>query len=367
MGPGGYDKGTDLVNGNSLAAMSLTDADDKRWVPVVQLNAATYSGFHQGAGEMALVELLKVEIPDYGIVLIDEIETSLHPRAQRRLVRDLANLCRQRELQVIITTHSPYVLEELPVQGRTYVMNTTIGRQLVTGVSPYFAMTQMDEERHPEIDLYVEDDRSRILLEELITVHRRELLPRCSLIPYGAASVGQALGIMVSEDRFPRPSLVFLDSDQEPARGCLLLPGDDAPERVVFEGLKAKSWPDVSNRIGRSPSEFLDSVESAMAINDHHEWVRVLADRLIIGSNTIWRAMCSCWSIHCLDKNAGLAVAEEIQSALDGIRTRKDEPITESLEPIEATPPPHPADTIEPASETQAAIESSSTGQRFLF
>jgi predicted ATPase len=178
----------------SHAGYSLTDADNKRWVPVVQLHNNRYSGFHQGAGEITLAELIRDDIPNCSIVLIDEIETSLHPRAQRRLIRDLAEICRQRDLQVIITTHSSYVLDELPNQGRAYVMSTSTGRQLVTGVSPFFAMTQMDEERHPEIDLYMEDDRARILLEELITAHKRELLPRCAMIPYGAASVGTSLG-----------------------------------------------------------------------------------------------------------------------------------------------------------------------------
>ena len=39
-----------------------------------------------------------------GLVLI-EIETSFHPKLQRRLVRDLAELCRERGLQIILTTN----------------------------------------------------------------------------------------------------------------------------------------------------------------------------------------------------------------------------------------------------------------------
>jgi len=34
----------------------------------------------------------------------------------------------------------------------------------------------------------------------------------------------------------------FLDADNAAAPGCVLLPGDDAPERVVFKGLKAGKW-----------------------------------------------------------------------------------------------------------------------------
>jgi len=84
-------------------------------VPVSGYSGNVYSGFHQGAGETVLAELLQVEIQQNSIVLIDEVESSLHPRLQRRLIRDLAELARLLELQIVVTAHSPTVLDELPV------------------------------------------------------------------------------------------------------------------------------------------------------------------------------------------------------------------------------------------------------------
>jgi hypothetical protein len=198
-------------------------------------------------------------------------------------------------------------------------MNTSEGKTLITGVSPDFAMTQMDEEKHPEADIYVEDDRSRIVIEELVIAHKKALLPRCCIIPFGAASVGQALGKMVKQERFPRPSLVFLDGDQEQADGCLLLPGDDAPERVVFEGLERIKWAGVSERIERSHSELVDAAQTAMTLTNHHDWIKSVADRMIIGSNDLWRAMAISWVKDCMDKSDAVKIIERIQSALDGI------------------------------------------------
>lgn len=303
----------------STARFALTDADSKRWVPVLESGEAKYSGFHQGAGETALADLLRTDFPDYGIVLIDELETSLHPRAQRRLVRDLAEICRQKEMQIVFTTHSPYILEELPDEGRLYVMTTTAGKSLITGVSPYFAMTQMDEDRHPEVDLYVEDDVAKIALQELIGEDKKALLPRCDVIPYGAASVGVALGQMISSSRFPRPSLVFLDGDQERAEGCLVLPGDDSPERVVFESLRNASWKDVSARVGRSHSDTADALEYAMTLGNHHDWLRAAADRLIVGGGHLWRGMCNCWAKYTVSSKEVAAIIENIDATLQGL------------------------------------------------
>jgi predicted ATPase len=320
--------------GYEVAGLSLTDADEKRWTPVVTAAGARYSGFHQGAGEAALVELLNTELPKYAIILIDEFETSLHPRSQRRLVRDLANHCRLKELQVIVTTHSPYVLDELPDQGRLYVTSSLSGQKtILTGVSPFFAMTQMDEDRHPEIDIFVEDDRSKILLEEIIIAHKPELLARSAIIQCGAASVGQHLGQMVAADRFPRKSLVVLDGEQEPAVGCLRLPGGDVPERVVFEGLRSLGYPGMNERIApRSVSELIDAAEYAMTNSDHHSWVNLVADRIIIGGNTLWRAMCGSWAAKCLNANDSRSLIEAIENALNNRPFQ--EPRAETVDPL---------------------------------
>jgi hypothetical protein len=71
------------------ARMALSNIDDTREVPVIAEHGNQYSGYHQGSGQIMVSELLNIDLPKYGLVLIDEIESSLHPRAQRRLIRDL--------------------------------------------------------------------------------------------------------------------------------------------------------------------------------------------------------------------------------------------------------------------------------------
>lgn len=70
------------------AKMATADVDPNREVSVLEIDGMQFSGFHQGAGELTVTELLKVDFPPNSLVLIGEIETSLHPRVQRRIVRD---------------------------------------------------------------------------------------------------------------------------------------------------------------------------------------------------------------------------------------------------------------------------------------
>ena len=76
----------------------------------------------------------------------------------------LAELCRERDLQIIVATHSPYILAELPLEARLYLMQGQSGRHVMTGVSPEFAMTKMDEYPNLRCEIYVEDERAKTLL-----------------------------------------------------------------------------------------------------------------------------------------------------------------------------------------------------------
>ena len=279
-----------------IASMALTNFDAKRQVPVIEHKGMRYSGFHGGAGETTMVELLEKDITQDSLVVIDEIETSLHPRSQRRLMRDLADICRAKESQIILSTHSPYVLDELPDEARLYIWEGAHGREIIKGVSPNFAMTKMDLEVHPDCDLYVEDEVAQIMLREIIVAHSADVVQRCLISPFGAASVGKSLGEMVIGKRFPRPTLVFLDGDQPETPGCILLPGGDAPERVVFEALAEHGWEGVAARVGRSHAMLVDFCARAMTFDNHHDWVRLAADDLLLGGLQLWQAMCSIWA-----------------------------------------------------------------------
>jgi predicted ATPase len=332
-----------------LAKMATTSADDKREVPVVAQHGAAYSGYHQGAGETTIAELLQADLPKYSLVLIDEIESSLHPRAQRRLVRDLAARARELELQVVITTHSPYVLEELPFEARACIVEPEPGvREIVYGVSPEFAMTKMDDEHHAECDVYVEDAVAALMLTEILVAADPDLVPRCQIIPFGASSVGKALGQMAVQNRFPRPSCVFLDGDEGEVIGCHNLPGDDAPERAVFESLKASNWPGVADLTGRQFADLADACTRAMALPDHHQWLSFAATALFLSGETLWQAMCAAWATHCLNGEEAKATAQVIEDALIDVGSPAQAP---------AVPPTAKAEPASAPTETSLKAE----------
>ena len=208
------------------------------------------------------------------------------------------------------------MLAELPLEARLYLMHGQSGRHIMTGVSPEFAMTRMDEYPAPECEAYVEDERSKTLLREIIVAHKPGLAERVAITPYGAASVGRALGIMAFQKRFPRATAVFLDGDQTEAPGCHLLPGGDAPERVVFEGLSDKNWGRLHARTGRDFANVADACRRGMALSAHHDWVQTAASKLVLSGDSLWEAMCSEWATTCLSPPEAKKVIEAITDLL---------------------------------------------------
>lgn len=86
---------------------------------------------------------------------------------------------------------------------------------------------------------------------------------------------------MASQKRFTRPTVVFLDGDNGPSAGCVILPGGDAPERVVFEGLRGKKWGEVALRVSRKSAAVSDALARAMTVGDHHSGRHQCSARLI--------------------------------------------------------------------------------------
>lgn len=320
-------------DGASFATVAR--ADGKRPVPILTMGK-DFSGWHQGTGEQTIHEFLKIDPPKTSLVLLDEIECSLHPRVQRKLIRDIANLCRLNDLQVILTTHSRIILEELPEAARVCVMAPPSGgRRVFYGVSPELAMTRLDEpsSSYAEVEVFVEDKRAQVMLREIISCLDADLLQTCSFVQYGPANIGRGLGLMVVENRWPRPVIVFLDGDQDRAPGCYVLPGAAAPEAAVFEGLKSKAWLDLHLRLGCAPHEVVAACEKAMFAPDEHEWLAAASRALRYDEDAMWQQMCALWARDCLRRPQAQEIVDFIKSAKLGDKPPPVLPVSVAARP----------------------------------
>jgi len=304
------------------ARFATTGADAKKTVGVLSRDSLTFSQFHQGAGEDATLDLVaKLQaIPNHSRLVIDEVEASLHPRAQRRLIRFLLWLSRQKRLQIVVSTHSPYVLEELPQDARVMLLPGPAGFNVVYGASAPFALSRLDESVHPELYVYVEDREGEVLCREILAADARgrELLPRIATVAVGPANVVKIMGQLGVSSRLPNRSLAIVDGDMASV-GCIKFPGAAAPERMVFTDLRATNWNQLVARFGVGAGDLHQWLEDAMLEPDHHHWTRLVGDRILKSKSAVWETLASEWCRACLSTADRERFVAEIEGALANV------------------------------------------------
>lgn len=301
------------------ARFATTDINAEKQVGLLEYPFGEISQFHQGAGEDATLDLFMAlqSIPENSLLLIDEVEASLHPRAQRRLIKYLLWLSRKKRLQLILSTHSPYIFDELPREARILLIPSHTGLNVVYGASSEFAMSRLDDETQPALHLFVEDYETAQLLREIIlgSPDAETILPQISINVVGPANVVSFLGRLSSEAKLPYKALGVLDGDQNASPGCIVLPGGDAPEKMVFAGLKALKWNNLDHRFGIGAGTLFDHFNDAMLSPDHHEWCGIIGDKIKQGRKQVWDIFANEWCKQALQ-------ADQRKIILDAIKDR---------------------------------------------
>ncbi len=217
---------------------------------------------------------------------------------------ELIGVATDRRLQLIVSTHSPYVLEQLPAEARIYLQNDRSGRkEVVYGVTPEYALSLMDDERHPELTIYCEDAESEYLVEALINATDPDAYKRVRVVRVGPAGTVRALGQLIADERLPDRAMAVLDADQSPAAGCVVLPGTGSPEQTAFSALSDESWALVAERLAVRPGDLLDAVDDSLRLGDPHTWAGRVAQRLHPGMRTsrVWESVADVWVQAVLD------------------------------------------------------------------
>lgn len=101
------------------------DPKDLLFVSRNDPNNTQYSEFHMSAGERMVLRISKdISTLKNALILIDEIETGLHPFTQQQLMLELQRIALRNELQIIVTSHSPVILDSVPLEARIFLERT---------------------------------------------------------------------------------------------------------------------------------------------------------------------------------------------------------------------------------------------------
>ena len=246
MLPFKYTEVVDLSSGN------------KNLLFAAQESGAAYSELQMAAGERALLRLSKeIAQLDNALVLIDEVEAGLHPWVQQLLMLHLQQLALRNDLQIIVTSHSPVVLDSVPARGRIFLDRDEASGKIVV-CPPYRDIIQnaLYGRSNETLKLLCEDKIAEGILKGVFDY----LLPQ-ERIKWESIHIGRDTGA----SEFPQHAqtlrkfgqlqntVFILDGDQRGSeienriqeaagRGVnisiLFLPGKESPENWLWDRLK---------------------------------------------------------------------------------------------------------------------------------
>jgi len=191
-----------------------------------------------GAGEDMLITLLYVlqSCPAGSLIGVEEVETGLFPEALIRFTEVLQKVMLQKKLQVVMSTHSYYLLDCVPREARILLKNEGGEHLAIPGPTTRLAMGDMSGRNEAEVKIYCEDDIASLIIERSLPAGLRK---RVRVTPVGP------------------------DSTLAPQARSHLLTGDTPTILLIWDGdvtpNQARSWLE-QQKDPRDPQRTLASV-----------------------------------------------------------------------------------------------------------
>jgi len=182
-----------------------------------------------------------------GILLIDELDASLYPAAQMKLVEKLNQKAAELDLQIFFTTHSLEVLAETKKYDGSkiifldksygkivpkYNFNPSELSQKLLVLGP----DTLKEEQHKK-NIYCEDDEAVDFLNNILS---KEIKSQVNIF---STKLGNTFLKELAKKRIPdlKNSIIVLDGDSRVGNisNIVTLPGNKGPDLLIYEMLKS--------------------------------------------------------------------------------------------------------------------------------
>jgi hypothetical protein len=295
-----------------------------------------YTSFNMGTGEDALIGLIaRLEaVPEGSLVVIEELETGLHPAAQRRATQALIEVAWARKLQIIGSTHSHHVLDQLPRQARVLVVRGEDAHRVVLSPSTQFALSEMADSNEYELLVLCEDEFAAGLVQQMLpkTLRRRvsvkscgskselalqaqsylRLIERakCIVLWDGDVSDAEAQGfIRVARTRYPHEGA-------QQRLSWAKLPGRTCPEQWALEVARSSGLAEIRAHFGFDSDDDTRAALDRCGHGDPHSIPHEIAQQVGLPEDSVASGLAVCVARSATAERA--AIVAIVQSVLDG-------------------------------------------------
>ncbi|WP_386694831.1 ATP/GTP-binding protein [Lonepinella sp. MS14435] len=196
---------------------SIAKSKDGKY-KIAEVNGISYPSLFMGAGEHKIIEILNVahNAGDGSLILIDELDLTLHTFALKELLKKLIYLAEERNLQIIFTTHREDIVrynlkDKIDIK---YMTNSLSDNTDCLDNITSEALIQLTGEIPTERIIYVED----IVSKEIVTrfLQKNNIVEGTEIKIYGSIdnAFTIACGLFLAQDNGLEKAFFVLDGDR---------------------------------------------------------------------------------------------------------------------------------------------------------
>ena len=285
----------------------------------VKTDSAEYGSQDMGIGEHFLLYLYYSlnQISDNSILLIEEPESYISIHSQKQLLNYIAKTILEKNLSVILTTHSPFILSHIPPANIRMVTNMYGKMQIQTPDKPEIVKkllgvgsNEMNSKNATKTaTLFVEDYAARLFLASLLKKTSPALFDLVDIVSLnGESNITKILQFDIGKymshrivgiydgDMLPKESdykinqIAKLPYCYLPIKKCVEI---DMQEFVNIE----KSSIQFQKELGVDAADFNAIIES-LKCEDHHDWFIEFSRRIGKSEEAVIEVFFNVWSKH---------------------------------------------------------------------
>lgn len=268
------------------------------YLTYVMENGLKYKSLNMGAGEQRLFTILSTvyAVPQYSLIIVDEIDLTLHTAALNKMMNTLVKVAKERHLQIVFTSHREELARRSDINVR-HIFQTSQRTMCLHDSTPE-CLDRMTGIATRTLDIFVEDDFAETIVSKCLQlkgVSKRAIIHRHGSA-FNAFVVAAALHI---NGALNNRTLIVLDGDvyvtdaekqdgmnkvytgdepDKPAKRAealahitqFCLPVGRTPEQFVWERLRASAENDEIPQVARS----------IQAVDDPHAYINFIIDEL---------------------------------------------------------------------------------------
>ncbi|MEM8530767.1 MAG: AAA family ATPase [Chloroflexota bacterium] len=256
-----------------------------------------YSGFNMSSAEENLIEVFRqIHLaPTSALLIIEDIDTGLHPTTCKYLAENLVSICKDRSFQIILSTRSPEFIDALPRAFRTLIEFDGTDHYVDDAVSMRETLPKITTSTPTDLLVFCEDEVAEAIIRQIVDGDTRR---RMKVVKAGAQSALAQFAYSNYRADWGYKILIVWDGDvkdadvikwirslgmtneEQLALSRLQLPGPEPPERWLITQLLKHDGADLLAReLGEDVREVRMMLNALVTTAEHHAIFYELAKR----------------------------------------------------------------------------------------